>query len=562
MTHPSEPAPRTPIFSGEPFERVVAVLIALVTIIAAVVGYLQGQASIRSDRALREAQTFAIEALSQKAAGEIEIGYAWTDLWRSWSELDSQAVIAADFDDAAAAERYDTVRDRLIGLSPLLAPPYFDPEQDDEPDVAAYEADLYVVNSTYLTERFLATFEMSEAWGDKADTYVAHLTILAVTLFLYGLSVTLLGQVRWLFVVLGSLFALVTVVWVIAVYTRPISIPSEPAIRAYAEGVGRLHQESPEAAIVSFDQALALAPAYADAYFERGNAYFDLEQLDQAAANYEMAVNAGRGDISTIMELGRVYYFQGRLADALRLVQTELTLGPDHVVSYLDLGLVNLAAGQGEAAQGAFEQAMTLAGQQVAATRAAGQEPPDSLWWYLDVAATDLDSLSACLTDQECDATPPYDIVSRSVPDVAVVDAVAQQLKELTVALEYTGRPPDPSTGVDISSFEFAAELYDDNDEFIDYDITDTFPADIGDVIVLLTYDGMQDGQQVVVKVFLDGEEDPTLRVLETWDQGQAGETELLLSTGLLSTFTPGEYWVEMYVDSHLVAQEGFTVEE
>ena len=562
MTHPSEPAPRTPIFSGEPFERVVAVLIALVTIIAAVVGYLQGQASIRSDRALREAQTFAIEALSQKAAGEIEIGYAWTDLWRSWSELDSQAVIAADFDDAAAAERYDTVRDRLIGLSPLLAPPYFDPDQDDEPDVAAYEADLYVVNSTYLTERFLATFEMSEAWGDKADTYVAHLTILAVTLFLYGLSVTLLGQVRWLFVVLGSLFALVTVVWVIAVYTRPISIPSEPAIRAYAEGVGRLHQESPEAAIVSFDQALALAPAYADAYFERGNAYFDLEQLDQAAANYEMAVNAGRGDISTIMELGRVYYFQGRLADALRLVQTELTLGPDHVVSYLDLGLVNLAAGQVEAAQGAFEQAMTLAGQQVAAARAAGQEPPDSLWWYLDVAATDLDSLSACLTDQECDATPPYDIVSRSVPDVAVVDAVAQQLKELTVALEYTGRPPDPSTGVDISSFEFAAELYDDNDEFIDYDITDTFPADIGDVIVLLTYDGMQDGQQVVVKVFLDGEEDPTLRVLETWDQGQAGETELLLSTGLLSTFTPGEYWVEMYVDSHLVAQEGFTVEE
>ena len=185
MTHPSEPAPRTPIFSGEPFERVVAVLIALVTIIAAVVGYLQGQASIRSDRALREAQTFAIEALSQKAAGEIEIGYAWTDLWRSWSELDSQAVIAADFDDAAAAERYDTVRDRLIGLSPLLAPPYFDPDQDDEPDVAAYEADLYVVNSTYLTERFLATFEMSEAWGDKADTYVAHLTILAVTLLIY-----------------------------------------------------------------------------------------------------------------------------------------------------------------------------------------------------------------------------------------------------------------------------------------------------------------------------------------------------------------------------------------
>lgn len=562
MTHETEPITRTPIFSGESFERLVAVMIAVVTIMAAVVGYLQGQASVLSDRFLREAQTFAIEALSQKAAGEIEAGYAWTDLWRNWSELDSQAVIAADFDDAAAAGRYDVVRDRLAGLSPLLAPPYFDPAQDDEPDIAAYEANLYVVDSTYLTERFLATFKISEAWGDKADTYVAHLTILAVTLFLYGISVTLAGQIRWLFVGLGSLFALVTVIWVIVVYVRPISIPSEPAIRAYAEGVGRLHQESPEAAIESFNQALALAPAYADAYFERGNAYFDLEQLDQAATDYEAAFNAGRQDISLIMELGRVYYFLGRLDDALRLGQMELTLGPDHVVSHLDLGLVHLAAGQAEAAQTAFAQATTLAGQQVAAARAAGQEPPDSLWWYLDLAATDLDGLSGCLTEQECEAAPPYDIVSQAGTDADTVDAVAQQLKELTVALEYTGRPPDPTTAVDVSSFEFAAELYDDNDEFIDYDITDTFPADTSDVVVLLTYDGMQDGQQVVVKVFLDGEEDPTLRVLETWDQGPAGETELLLSAGLLSTFTPGEYWVEMYVNSHLVAQEGFTVEE
>ncbi|MCB9098220.1 MAG: tetratricopeptide repeat protein [Anaerolineales bacterium] len=562
MTHPSDSVTRSPIFSGEPFERIVAALIALVTIIAAVVGYLQSQASILSDRALREAQTFAIEALSQKAAGEIETGYAWTDLWRSWSELDSQAIIAADFDDAAAAKRYETIRDRLAGLSPLLAPPYFDPEQDDEPDVSAFEADLYVVDSTYLTERFLATFETSEAWGDKADTYVAHLTILAVTLFLYGLSVTLIGQVRWLFVILGSLFALVTVIWVLVIYVRPISTPSEPAIRAYAEGVGRLHRAAPEEAIEAFNQALALAPAYAAVYFERGNAYFDLEQLEQAAADYEAAIATGRGDISTIMELSRVYYFQGRLADALRLAQTELTLGPDQVVSYLDVGVINLAAGQVEAAQTAFDQAMTLAEQQVVAAREASQEPPDSLWWYLDVAATDLDSLSSCLTEQECSATPPYDIVSQTGTDAAAVDAVAQQLKELTVALEYTGRPPDPSTGVAVSSFEFAAERYDDNDEFIDYDITDTFPADTGDVVVLLTYSGMQDGQQVVVKVFVDGEEDPTLRVLETWDQGQAGETELLLSAGLLSIFSPGDYWVEMYVDAHLVAQEGFTVEE
>ncbi|MCB0168085.1 MAG: tetratricopeptide repeat protein [Anaerolineae bacterium] len=562
MTSENKPITRTPIFSGEPFERLVAVMIAVVTVIAAVVGFLQSQASVRSDRALREAQTFAIEALSQKAAGEIETGYAWTDLWRNWSELDSQAIIAADFDDPAAVKRYETVRDRLADLSPLLAPPYFDPAQDDEPDIAAYEADLYVVNSTYLSERFLATFKVSEAWGDKADTYVAHLTILAVTLFLYGISVTLAGQIRWLFVILGSLFALGTVIWVIVVYVRPISIPSEPAIRAFAEGVGRLHQEVPEEAIEFFNETVSLAPAYADAYYERGNAHFDLEQLDQAAADYEAAIDAGRQDINLVMELGRVYYYQGRLDDALRLGQMELALGPDNVVSQLDLGLIHLAAGQVEAAQTAFAQAMDLAGQQVAAARAAGQEPPDSLWWYLDVSATDLDGLSSCLIDQDCGAAPPYDIVSRAGTDADAVDAVAQQLKELTVALEYTGQPPDPTTEVDISSFEFATELYDDNDEFIDYDITDTFPADTSDVVLLLTYDGMQDGQQVVVKVFVDGEEDPTLRVLETWDQGRAGETELLLSAGLLSVFTPGDYWVEMYVDSHLAAQEGFTVEE
>ena len=70
----------------------------------------------------------------------------------------------------------------------------------------------------------------------------------------------------------------------------------------------------------------------------------------------------------------------------------------------------------------------------------------------------------------------------------------------------------------------------------------------------------MEDGQNVVYKVYYNFAEDPALRLVEEWSLGESGEAEFTLSYGELYTFPPGDYWVEMYVDSHLVQEGGFTV--
>jgi hypothetical protein len=74
----------------------------------------------------------------------------------------------------------------------------------------------------------------------------------------------------------------------------------------------------------------------------------------------------------------------------------------------------------------------------------------------------------------------------------------------------------------------------------------------------------MQDGQEVIFKLYTNGVEDPSWRIVEPWKQGASGSAEILISYAYSDTFTfaPGDYTVEIYVD-HILAQRGFfTIQE
>ena len=51
------------------------------------------------------------------------------------------------------------------------------------------------------------------------------------------------------------------------------------------------HLDDPQSAKGSFSKAIALEPAYVDAWFNRGLAMEKLDQLDSAAANYQVALS-------------------------------------------------------------------------------------------------------------------------------------------------------------------------------------------------------------------------------------------------------------------------------
>jgi hypothetical protein len=64
--------------------------------------------------------------------------------------------------------------------------------------------------------------------------------------------------------------------------------------------------------------------------------------------------------------------------------------------------------------------------------------------------------------------------------------------------------------------------------------------------------------------VYINGEEDPSWRLAAPWDLGASGTAEKPLSLAYSDVFVlnPGQYTVEMYVNSHLVRQGSFVIEE
>ena len=180
----------------------------------------------------------------------------------------------------------------------------------------------------------------------------------------------------------------------------------------------------------------------------------------------------------------------------------------------------------------------------------------------MDDGALSIDSLLATLESGA--GTPPRD----KIADPNVLKPAAQQLngqlKSLAVALEYSGKPPEGLVAAKISPFRFGTRESGDQDSPAEPVVADSFPYGTDEVLVMFDYEAMQDGQEVLYKVYVDGEEDPSWRLITPWDLGASGSAEKPLSLAYSDTFvlSPGQYTVEMYVNHRLAQSGSFTVEE
>ncbi|MEM7112218.1 MAG: tetratricopeptide repeat protein [Chloroflexota bacterium] len=585
VVEPTDTGGAKPLFSGEPFERFVALLIALVTIIAAIAGYLESDAGARSDTELRNAQQFALQAMGVRSRGEVQTGFAWTDGFRLWVEMDSLAFVAEESGELALANQYRAVRDDLVKLTPLLAEPYFDPEADEFPDINAYEADVYIVEATALSEQFANAATVSDAWDGKASAYVTHLTLLTVALFLFGLSTTIIGRMSWLFVGIGSLIGLVTLVWMVFTVLEPVPIVPDDAIEAYAAGVGLAFQEKNEAALQAFDQALTLAPDYANAFYERAKVHFANGNLAGAAVDYERALENGREDVNVPWNLGWTYYLLGEYEQAAEAAEAALEIAPNQAPLFFNLGLAHLASGDLEMADSTFRAGMETAVMLVSDARAAGEEAPATLWWYLDTAAYDMASLLNCLYDQVCENAPAYDNLADSDEVRTLAEQLNLDLRNLAVGLEYLGEPADGSVVAEVGDFEFAQAVLDESGQVVSYEplpgqtaqlrfgtvfedegeaanitVTRNRESSVENLFVLFDYEGIPEDEVVVFKVYANGREATGLRLAEAWTLGDAGRATIPLTPRSGFALNPGDYKVEIYVGGQLTQQGGFTI--
>ncbi len=550
------------------FKNLVAVLLAIVTVLIAIVTYLQSDAGSRDDAANRDTKRYTLEAFGKQVSGDSRVNFDYNSAYQAYYELDLLAEAARNVGDEAAAQRYTALRDNMTELSPMLKPPYFDPATD-QLNVAKYEADTYLVEITALRERFVAAQGVKDAWDSKANTYIVHLTLLAVSLFLYGLAVTISGRTtRWIFSGVGTVVAVVATGWAAAVFLQPVedlracqTTDGIAAIDAYAQGVGLAYQNELEQGIASFDKALACEPNYVNALVERGNANMARGNYEAAIADFEKARAAGNNNASVAGDLAWAYYLLGRFDQATNMNRQALQSDPNELWIQYDLGLSLLAAGKTDEAKTEYQAGMDLAAKQVAAAKAAGQETSSGLWWGLEDAANGLDDLLTVIETGE--GQPARDKLSNPEAMSAAATELSTRLKSLAVALEYTGQPPAGTLTATIGPFTFAQTVLNDNGEVVDYAPADSFPYGTDEVAVLFDYEGMQDGQEVLFKVYVDGEEDPSWRVAEPWSLGASGAAEKLISFAYSNTqvLRPGVYTVELYVNSHFAQSGNFVVE-
>jgi tetratricopeptide (TPR) repeat protein len=582
----------------EPFNRIVTVMIATVTLIAAIVAYLQADASNQADNANRNAQQYATQSLGKQTYGASELTYQDQAIVQAWKQLQVLSSSADAHNDPAAAKRYRDAADRIKGLSGIFDPKYFDPNTQGLPNDTAFAADLYTTQATGLAQRSVVQRDLHDEWNGRQSAYIANLSLLAVALALFGLALATSGFVRYTLAGAGVIIVGAAVVLALATFIRPVASTSDQAIDAYAKGFGLEQGGNFDEAVKAYSDALALQPGYADALYERGNVYFDqatdayssgfyqeeagktadaqtsyqlsTSKLEDAAKDFEAARAAGRDDTSVDWNLGWTYYLLGKFDDAVQMDRQALDKDPSTVPVRLNLGLALIAQGKDSEAEVDYNTAITRTSDQINSARDKGQTVSSDFWYYLDAGAEDLYNLllrSARINFAFTQA-PPRDKLAN--PDAAKQEAfnVMTKLRNKTTAFEYLAKngqmPPESQVSASIDPPTFGAIEEGQPNEVQGL----TFPDTTRSVNMYYTYKGIQKGQTVTFKIYRDYNHIPEYDyTISTWQTGESGDRQFNVTdpSEALSEYydlTPGLWTVEIYVDYQLQQIGNFYIED
>jgi tetratricopeptide (TPR) repeat protein len=555
--------------NNKKFDNFVTILIASVAIWVAITAFFQNYAANISDQARRRAQQYAIESTKKEINGVVQFSYDWQAAYQVWQELSWQITAAEQSGDTKAAERYRALQETIIPLSKMLGPQYFDPEVG-YPDTYKYEAESYLVESTRLSETYLAESELGNFTDNTADALIVQITLLTVALSLYGLSLALSGRVRWLFVIVGSGIVAFCVLWLswslIEIIGRPEVNPT--SINAYAEGIGLSYQGRYEEAIEKYDQAIAENQYYAKAYYERGNAYLSLNDYPTAISQMEEARNRGLEDINTNWNLGWTYYLDGQYDKAIETNERILASNPQVLGMRMNQALSYLAMGDLNNSQAQYDLLYQEAQKQVNDARQRGSEPSASLWYYMDAGALDLQNLIDQL-DNDPKSWTQAPSIERIQGDHDAIREFAysqmKRMKETTIALEYTGQLPANQLVSEVSNVTIGKVTGTDAEGFItgfEPSVNDVIPYGEKSFSVEFTYSG-EPTSNLIWRVYVNGYEDAAMRAVSNEDLSLGDTWYRSFGFEYTNVFilSPGEYVVELYADNVLILRKFFYVQ-
>lgn len=549
------------VTDNKKFDNLVTVLIASVAIWVSITAYFQNYAANISDQSRRRAQQYAIEATKREVNGVIQYSYDWQGAYQTWYMLDLQITAADGNGDTAAVERYQKLQEEILPLSKMLGPQYFDPNSFGL-DTYKYESESYLVDATRLSEIYLAESAAGNFTDNIADSLIVQITLLTVSLSLYGLSLALSGRVRWLFVIVGSGIVGFCMLWMgwslYQINNRPVV--NREAISAYAEGIGLAYQYRNDEAIAKFTEAIQLDPSYAKPYYQRGMSYYELGDMEKAISEIEEARSHGMDDVNINWNLGWIYYLTGQYDKAIETNERILSTRPEVIGMRMNQALNYLAMADLTNAQAQYDLLIQEVSKQVSDAKQRNSEPSASLWYYMDAASLDLASLIATVEGNTrfWHQAPTANMVAgdhSAIRDFA--NQKIKQLKEITIALEYTGQLPTGQQDMQVGPLVFGNITGYTEDGFIEsFDSFANNSLAYGEKTfsVQFDYEGPAT-KQVIWRVYINGYEEPALRRIFTQDISPSGTYYQTFGFGYTNIFIlrDGEYLIELYIDNQLV---------
>ncbi len=332
-------------------QRVIAVLIILVTVLAAGTALLERIASTHQAHADRRARAESVIAVGEEAktdttlSEELVLRHAGTNLAHLSADFATEkgpaaAHARARADALAAASR------ELDGLRGEFFPRF---KTKDGFDYDRFYAASLVAGSA--AEEWAAAYARERGgYASKRGFYIAVITIFAVSLFLLGLTLTVPLGHRFLFLVAGSAFGLAGVVLGLVTLAQPVKHPSKAAIDAYAQAVSIDASEDNPPVADDRDKFLAVVSAssraidfrgdYERAYLLRANnrMYLDLTASggptgsDASLRDFERAVGLREDDYFAWVNYADALFWARRFDDAIRANTRALELQPNRPI--------------------------------------------------------------------------------------------------------------------------------------------------------------------------------------------------------------------------------------
>jgi Flp pilus assembly protein TadD len=110
-------------------------------------------------------------------------------------------------------------------------------------------------------------------------------------------------------------------------WDRAIAANSSAAEAYNNRGLALYNMEQHQQAIADFNQAIQINPEYAEAYNNRGNAYYGLQQYRQAEAQYSESLRLNPKYAKAHLNRGLTYFQMQRLADSCKDFKQACDLG-------------------------------------------------------------------------------------------------------------------------------------------------------------------------------------------------------------------------------------------